>query len=68
MQPRSQPRGSPITTMKKKRMATTNIKIMTRRIANSYKHKRKRMKTTKIKITMTRRVVNIYNEKRKEGK
>jgi hypothetical protein len=49
-------------------MATTNIKITTRRIANSYKHKRERMKTTKIKVVMTRRVVSICSENKKEGK
>ncbi len=48
-------------------MKTTNIKIMMKKNASYYKHKRKRTRTTKIKITMTRRVGNSYNEKRGEG-
>lgn len=35
--------------------------IATRRIVNSYNHKEKKMRTTKIKIT-TRRIANSYNK------
>jgi hypothetical protein len=43
-----------------------NMRIMTKKVTSRYKHKKCRMKITKIKITMTKKVVNNYSEKRGE--
>ncbi len=42
-----------------------NMTIMTRRITNSYKHKRKKSRTTKIKIKImtAKKVITRCNEK-----
>ncbi len=53
---------------KKKRNMMINMKTMTRRTVNNYKHKRCKTRTIKIKITTTRRVSSSYNEKRREGR
>jgi hypothetical protein len=45
-----------------------NMRIVTRRVVNIYKHKGCKMKTTKIKIMTTRRVANNCNKKRGKGK
>jgi hypothetical protein len=47
---------------------TINTRIVTRRIANNYKHKRCKMKTTKIKIMTNKRVSNSCNEEKGKGK
>ncbi len=45
-----------------------NIRTATKKVANDHKHKRCKMRITKIKIMMTRRVVNSCSEERGEGK
>lgn len=44
-----------------------NMRTTTKRVANSYKHKKCKTKITKIKITMTKNVVNNCNKKRGKG-
>ncbi len=47
---------------------TINMRTMTKRVPNNYKHKICKIHTTKIKIMIIRKVNNSYNEKRgKEG-
>jgi uncharacterized protein YhfF len=41
-----------------------NMKTMTKRVANSHKHKKCRTRITKIKIMTTKRVINNCNKKR----
>jgi len=41
-----------------------NMRIVTKRVVNSYKYKGCKMRTTKIKITTTRKVVTNYNKKK----
>lgn len=43
-----------------------NMRITTKRVANNYKHKKCKMKITKIKIMTTKKVVNTYSEKREK--
>jgi hypothetical protein len=45
-----------------------NMRTMTRRVANNYKHKPCKMKTTKIKITTNKRVPDNCNEEKGKGK
>lgn len=42
----------------RRRKTTINMMTMTRRVASSYKHKKYKTRTTKIKIMMTRRITN----------
>jgi uncharacterized protein YhfF len=56
-----QPRG-------KKRKTMINMRTASRRVMNSYKHKRCKMKTTKIKITTIRRVTSSYNQDEGKGR
>jgi hypothetical protein len=42
-----------------------NMKIMTKKVANSYKHKICRTQITKIKIMTIKKVNSTYNEERK---
>jgi len=42
------------------------MRITTKKVTSSYKHKKCRMKITKIKIMMTKKVVNNYSGKRGE--
>ncbi len=41
---------------------TINMRIMTKRVTNNYKHKRCKMRTTKIKITMIMKVTSSSNQ------
>jgi hypothetical protein len=45
-----------------------DMKTASKRVANNYKHKRSKTRTTKIKITMIRRVVSSYSQKGGKGK
>jgi hypothetical protein len=45
-----------------------NMRTTTRRVANNYKHKRCKMKTTKIKITSNKKVPNSCNEEKGKGR
>jgi hypothetical protein len=45
-----------------------NVRTAIRKVTNNYKHKRCKMKTTKIMITMTKRVVNSCNQEKGEGR
>jgi hypothetical protein len=45
-----------------------NMRIATRRVVNSYKHKGCKMRTTKIKIMTTRRVASNCNKERRKGR
>jgi len=47
---------------------TINMRTATKRVVSNCKHKRFKMKTTKIKIMTTEWVTNNYNEKKREGK
>jgi hypothetical protein len=45
-----------------------NMRIVSRRVANNYKHKRCKTWTTKIKIITTKRVVNHCNQRGRRRK
>jgi len=53
---------------RRRRKTMIDMKITNRRAMNNYEHKRCKIKTTKIKITMIKKVASSYNHEGGEGR
>jgi uncharacterized protein YhfF len=53
---------------RRRRKTMIDMKITSRRVVNNYEHKRCKIRTTKIKITMIKKVASSYNQKGGEGR